>query len=156
MLIFNKIKERSYHRSRHKTIELPVLRIGRPNGIGNIYTEDSVKDMLDIFYEEKSSKIYGDLVGWSYVYQRSNPTHWVERIFIEDGFLIAVTNFKDTKGGMFARQKIEDGQGMLRPTIRGYVHQETKEITVTDIISFDILAFSDIEPESIEWINVMR
>lgn len=139
-------------------LELAVIRIGRPTAVGNIYTERSISDILEIFHEEKGRKVYGTVIGDSEITVKSRNirdcTHCVEELYIEDGFLVAVARFLDSDAGRKARRILKEGMGMLRPTIHGYADQSTKEIMVTDVISFDILPFNSTTIDLTEWIRI--
>jgi hypothetical protein len=138
--------------------EIPVIEIGKPNSIGNIYTEKSVERILNSFKGKTS--LIGELIsGYTqkgeYETTLSNATHIIKHIYIEDEFVIAVIKFLETKRAMDAMKMLGDGMVTLRPTISGIVNEETKEIDVHDIMSIDLLPIDDrFLQTSIDWIKI--
>jgi hypothetical protein len=49
MRVFNRKKEEQVL----KTLAIPVIKIGSPNSVGNVYTLNSVKDIFENFDEKK-------------------------------------------------------------------------------------------------------
>lgn len=154
MWLFNIKKEKKVE---SKFLEIPVIRIGKPNSIGNIYTQQSINDILEDF-EEKGSKIYGTIIGdgdsASKTQDLSKITHVVEKIILDDGFLLARARFFDTPLGNQAYKMLDQGLAMLRPTISGFVDSQTNEIIVHELVSFDILSYNDNVSETAEWVEI--
>jgi hypothetical protein len=148
-------KKKVDNKMESKFLEIPVIRIGKPNSIGNVYTQESINDILEDF-KEKASQIYGSIVGDQNFKTQdlSKITHVVEKIFIEDGFLLARARFFDTPLGTKAYEMLDQGLAMLRPTISGFVDSKTNEIIVHELVSFDILSYNDNVSETAEWIEL--
>jgi hypothetical protein len=148
-------KKKVDSKMRSKILEIPVIQIGKPNSIGNVYTLQSINDILEDF-KEKGSQIYGSIIGDQNfkINDLSNSTHAVEKIFIEDGFLLARTRFFDTPLGAEAYKILDQGLAMLKPTISGYVDSQTNEIIVHELVCFDILPYNDDIYETVEGIKI--
>lgn len=148
-------KKKVDNKMESKFLEIPVIRIGKPNSIGNVYTLQSINDILEDF-KEKGSQIYGSIVGDQNFKTQdlSKITHVVEKIFIEDDFLLARARFFDTQLGTEAYKMLDQGLAMLRPTISGFVDSQTNEIIVHELVSFDILSYNDNVSETAEWIEL--
>lgn len=144
--------------STSKTLAIPVIQIGKPNSVGNIYTMKSIEDIFEDF-DEKNSRIYGSIMKndettVSGVTNVKNVTHFVEALLLEEDFVIAVTKFLDTAQGKIAHDILNLGEGIIRPTISGFVDQQTKEIVVRELVSFDILPYNENIIDTLEWINI--
>lgn len=154
MRVFNRKKEEQVL----KTLAIPVIKIGSPNSVGNVYTLNSVKDIFENF-DEKKERIYGSLmknddgIGAKKLALK-DVTHYIDALVLEDDFVVAITKFMNTPQAKIAREMLDNGLAMLRPTINGFVDQETKEIIVYDLLSFDILPFNDNVRCTIEWIEI--
>lgn len=141
-----------------KTKAIPIIQIGVPNSVGNIYTEKSVDRLFECF-EKKNGNCYGELVHElkesSYVTDLSNVTHKVEALWVEDGFVVAGVKFLSNQRSNLAIEMLENGCAALRPTIAGTVDPETKEIKINELIGVDFLPVDDrIIPKEIDWIEV--
>jgi hypothetical protein len=150
MWLFNRKKE-------EETLAIPVIKIGSPNSVGNVYTQNSVKDIFENF-DEKKGAMYGCLMKDDDTPSKNleikNITHRVEALVLEDDFVVAVVKFLNTPQSKIAREMLDDGLAMMRPTISGFVDQQTKEIIVHDLVSFDILPFNDNVHNATEWIKI--
>jgi hypothetical protein len=154
MRVFNRKKEEQVL----KTLAIPVIKIGSPNSVGNVYTLNSVKDIFENF-DEKKERIYGSLMKnddgiGAKTLALKDVTHYIDALVLEDDFVVAITKFMNTSQAKIAREMLDNGLAMLRPTINGFVDQETKEIIVYDLLSFDILPFNDNVHCTIEWIGI--
>jgi hypothetical protein len=154
MRVFNRKKEEQVL----KTLAIPVIKIGSPNSVGNVYTLNSVKDIFENF-DEKKERIYGSLMKnddgiAAKTLALKDVTHYIDALVLEDDFVVAITKFMNTSQAKIAREMLDNGLAMLRPTINGFVDQETKEIIVYDLLSFDILPFNDNVHCTIEWIGI--
>lgn len=138
--------------------EFPLIELDCPNSVGNIYTSRSAKKILEIM--EERGKIPGELVDviksdGTYETKLENASHVVEHLFLEDNFIVAVIKFRTTGNGRDALKMFEEGMATLRPTIRGKILQETKEVIVNDVISVDLIPVTDkILQKEINWINL--
>lgn len=139
--------------------EFPIIEIGVPNSVGNIYTPESVKKILEIMEERKH--LTGELVdGLSYdegeyVTKLDHVSHVVDHMFIEDDFLVAVLRFRETRNGKDALKMFEEGIVTPRPTLRGKVDSLTHEIMINDIISVDLIPVTDkVLQKEINWITL--
>jgi hypothetical protein len=154
MWVFNRKKEGQVL----KTLAIPVIKIGSPNSVGHFYTLNSVKDIFKNF-DEKKERIYGSLMKnddeiAAKTLALKDVTHYIDALVLEDDFVVAITKFMNTSQAKIAREMLDNGLAMLRPTINGFVDQETKEIIVYDLLSFDILPFNDNVHCTIEWIGI--
>ena len=76
-------------------------------------------------------------------------------MFVDDGFLVAVVNFRATTNGREALKMYEDGTVTFRPTIRGKILEDSKEIVINDIISVDLIPINDkVLQKEINWITL--
>lgn len=139
--------------------EFPIIEIGVPNSVGNIYTPESIKKILEIMEERKH--LTGELVdGLSndegeYVTKLDHVSHVVDHMFIEDDFLVAVLRFRETRNGKDALKMFEEGIVTPRPTLRGKVDSLTHEITINDIVSVDLIPVTDkVLQKEINWITL--
>jgi hypothetical protein len=138
--------------------EVPILEIGVPNSVGNIYTEKSVTSIFKIL--EEREYFCGELVdsmeqSGEYTTRLEEASHTVPRMFIDDNFLVAVVKFRMTKNGKIALKMFEEGMVTIRPTLRGKIDEETKEIIVNDVLGLDLLPINDkLLQKEISWINV--
>ncbi len=138
--------------------EVPIFEIGVPNSVGNIYTEKSIESIFKILCER--GYFGGELVdhmGQSGEYETKleEASHIIPHMFIEDNFLIAVVKFRMTKNGEMALKMFESGMAVFRPTLRGRIIEETKEIVINDVLGIDLLPVNDkLLQKDISWINV--
>jgi hypothetical protein len=138
--------------------EVPILEIGVPNSVGNIYTEKSVTSIFKIL--EEREYFCGELVdsmeqSGEYTTRLEEASHTVPHMFIDDNFLVAVVKFRMTKNGKIALKMFEEGMVTIRPTLRGKIDEETKEIIVNDVLGLDLLPINDkLLQKEISWINV--
>lgn len=160
---FNKTIEKRKPRKDSNIVEVPIITVNKPNGIGNIYTENSVSDMLEIFNESENKKSFcGGLVYSGVAEMKSrnvkDVTHTVEHLYLEDGFLIAVVKFLEHERAKLAKGMLKEGKAIVRPTIHGYADTVTKEVIVTEILGFDVLGFDDVSSymDLIDWICIKK
>lgn len=155
MWVFNRKKK---DQTMLKTLAIPVIKIGSPNSVGNVYTQNSVKDIFENF-EEKKGRIYGSLMKdddgvADKILALKDITHYIDALVVEDDFIVAIAKFLNTPQAKIAMEMLDNGLAMLRPTISGFVDQETKEIIVHDLVSFDILPFNDNVHCATEWVKI--
>jgi len=141
--------------------EVALIEIGVPNSTGNIYSEKSVNKIFEILAQREY--LTGELV-YNINPDKSrrkirNPireaSHIIKNMFIDDGFLVAVVNFKSTRNGKDALKMYEDGTVTFRPTIRGKITEYSSEIIINDIISVDLIPINDkVLQKEINWITV--
>lgn len=138
--------------------EFPLIEIGVPNSVGNIYTDASAKKIFEILEEKKY--FTGELVNeffdnGEYITELEEASHIIDHLFIEDNFIVAVIRFRKTKRGDEALKIFSDGLATFRPTIRGNVTAETREINVIDVVGIDLLPITDrLMPKDISWISI--
>jgi hypothetical protein len=136
--------------------EVPLIEIGVPNNVGNIYTERSADKIFEILKERKF--FIGELVdslldNGEYETKLEEASHIIDHLFIEDNFIMAVIKFRNTRNGKEALKIFSDGLASFRPTIRGKVEEETSEIVIKDIISVDLIPINDkLLQKEINWI----
>jgi len=137
---------------------IPIIQIGVPNSVGNVYTEESVDRLFECF-EKKNGNCYGELVHElkesSYVTDLSNVTHKVEALWVEDGFVVAVIKFLSNQRSNLAVEMLENGGAVLRPTIAGTIDPETREVKIKELLGVDFIPVYDwIITKEIKWIDV--
>jgi hypothetical protein len=140
--------------------EFPLIEIGVPNSVGNIYTEKSVDRIFEILENRKF--FTGELVGsinldGEYITEMEEYSHIIDHLFIEDNFIVAVIKFRSTKIGKEALDMFTEGAATFRPTIKGKIDEHTREIIISDIVGVDLLPVTDIlliRPDGIPWIKV--
>jgi hypothetical protein len=136
--------------------EVPLIEIGVPNNVGNIYTERSADKIFEILKERKF--FIGELVdslldNGEYETKLEEASHIIDHLFIEDNFIMAVIKFRNTRNGKEALKIFSDGLASFRPTIRGKIEEETSEIIIKDIISVDLIPINDkLLQKEINWI----
>jgi hypothetical protein len=129
---------------------IAIAQADVPNLIGNIYTKEAIAKM----YENAKEAIDKGFFGGELIHDASDRTygttldlskvtHQVSRVDVVDGFLVADVEFMDTHHGEIARTLVESAAGIIRPTIAGTLDPITKEITVSNVISFDIIQYHD-------------
>ena len=135
--------------------EIPIIQIGIPNCVGNIYTEESV-EMLMSSYNKKDS-LYGELISDldsnnKYELKLQDVTHKLKHLFVQDGFVVAVIEFLKNKKSDETIDLMRRGLVTLRPTISGFVDPDTKHIRVTELIGVDFLPTDErTMPKEIVW-----
>jgi len=149
--------------------EVPLIEIGVPNNVGNIYTKESADKIFEILEEKKF--FTGELVDallndgeyetWNSKYYYSvkleEASHIIDHLFIEDNFIVAVVKFRMTRNGKEALKIFTDGLASFRPTIKGNVDIETSEILVHDVITVDLIPIHDKQlQKKINWINLKQ
>jgi hypothetical protein len=138
--------------------EVPIFEIGVPNSVGNIYTEKSVASIFKIL--EERGYFCGELVdqmaqSGEYETRLEEASHIVPNMFIADNFLVAVVKFRMTRNGKTALKMFEEGMATLRPTLRGKIEEETKEVIVNDVLGLDLIPVNDkLLQKEISWINI--
>ena len=149
--------------------EVPLMEIGVPNSVGNIYTKKSVNKIFEILEEKKF--FMGELVGlhlndgeyetWNskyhYLVKLEEASHIIDHLFIEDNFIMAVVKFRNTRNGKEALKIFSDGLASFRATIKGNVDRETSEILIHDVITVDLIPIHDKQlQKKINWINLKQ
>jgi|APGre2960657404_1045060.scaffolds.fasta_scaffold02878_10 hypothetical protein len=149
--------------------EVPLMEIGVPNNVGNIYTKESADKIFKILEEKKF--FMGELVDvllndggydtWNskyhYLVKLEEASHIIDDLFIEDNFIMAVVKFRNTRNGKEALKIFSDGLASFRPTIKGNVDRETSEILIHDVITVDLIPIHDKQLQKrINWINVKQ
>jgi hypothetical protein len=135
---------------------VPIIEINKPNTIGNIYSYDSIGEIIKRINDRfiKGEVILGFTENNKSYITPNDPTHDVENWYIEDGFLLVKVRFYDTKKSKTVLKMFSDGNLILRATIAGSVDIDTKEIDVRDLISIDFLPISDKLIPKAEWIKI--
>lgn len=140
------------------TREVPLIEIGVPNSVGNIYSEKSVDRIFEILAQREF--LTGELVNHietdgEYVTKLEEASHIIKHMFVDDGFLVAVVNFRATRNGEEALKMYEDGTVAFRPTIRGKIVEDSREIVINDIISVDLIPVNDkVLQKEVNWITL--
>ena len=138
--------------------EVPIIEIGVPNSVGNIYTERSSGKIFEILKERKF--FTGELVdalldNGEYITKLEEASHIIDHLFMEDNFIMAVVKFRMTRNGKEALKIFSDGLASFRPNIRGKVESETSEIIINDVISVDLIPVNDkLLQREISWITM--
>ncbi len=129
---------------------IAIAQADVPNLIGNIYTKEAITKMYENVKEAIDKGFFGgelihDASDRTYetTLDLSKVTHQVSKVDVVDGFLVADVEFMDTHHGEIARTLVESAAGVIRPTIAGTLDPITKEITVSNVISFDIIQYHD-------------
>lgn len=149
-------------------LEIPIIEIGKKTSRGNIYTENSVNQILDLYYKDYGDrygrKMWGDITdsGSSDNEYRTpmvgnSSSHSIDHMYINEGFLIGIFKFPNNKFGKMAVSLVKSGGGKLIPTIKGKVSVDTGEIIVETLISVDIIPVVNLELEKLEmsWIEIV-
>ena len=136
--------------SSDKHMTIAIAQADVPNLIGNIYTEEAITKMYENVKEAIDKGFFGGELAhddsdrtYGTTLDLSKVTHQVSRVDVIDGFLVADVEFMDTHHGEIARTLVESAAGIIRPTIAGTLDPITKEITVSNVISFDIIQYHD-------------
>jgi hypothetical protein len=136
--------------------EVPIIEIGVPNSVGNVYTERSSAKIFEILKERKF--FTGELVdaladNGEYITKLEEASHIIDHLFIEDNFIMAVVKFRMTRNGKEALKIFSDGLASFRPTLRGKIEEETSEIIINDVLSVDLIPVNDkLLQREINWI----
>lgn len=140
--------------------EIPIIQIGLPNCVGNIYTNESIKSLFECF--ERKGTCLGELISddGGEFYEKtslSDVTHRVITLFIEDDFVVAVIEFLENQKAKDAIKLLDEGLVTLRPTIEGSVDLENKEIKIKELIGIDFLPSDErTVPREIKWIGISQ
>jgi hypothetical protein len=138
--------------------EVPLIEIGVPNSVGNIYTEKSADKIFEILSDRKfftGEMVDALLANGGYETKLEEASHIIDHLFIEDNFIMAVVKFRNTRNGKEALKIFSDGLASFRPTLRGKVETETSEIIINDVISVDLIPVNDkLLPKEINWITL--
>jgi hypothetical protein len=128
---------------------IAIAQADVPNLIGNIYTKEAIAKMYENVKEAIDKGFFGgELVHDTFdrkydALDLSRVTHQVTQVDVIDGFLVVDVEFMDTPHGEIARTLVESAAGVIRPTIAGTLDTVTKEVTVSNVISFDIIQYHD-------------
>jgi hypothetical protein len=130
---------------------IAIAQADVPNLIGNIYTKEAITKMYENAKEAIDKGFFGgelihdasDRTYENFSIDLSKVTHQVSRVDVVDGFLVADVEFMDTPHGEIARNLVESAAGVIRPTIAGTLDPITKKITVSNVISFDVIQYHD-------------
>jgi hypothetical protein len=138
--------------------EVPLIEIGVPNSVGNIYTEKSADKIFEILSDRKfftGEMVDALLANGGYETKLEEASHIIDHLFIEDNFIMAVVKFRNTGNGKEALKIFSDGLASFRPTLRGKVEEETSEIIINDVISVDLIPINDkLLQKEISWITM--
>ena len=148
-----------------ESIVYPLVHIGAKNGVGNVWTERSVNQVIEL-HKVNGTAIFGTIAEFIdddfgvpvYTTEISlkNVSHFIKELFVEDGFLLAKIDFMKNKNGELARDLIFNQGHSLALTISGSVHEEAdREVDVARIISVDVLpCTSVVANREILWVKV--
>ena len=127
---------------------IAIAEMNKPNLIGNIYTEEAITQMYNKCKDAIERGFFGgtlvrDMENHKYppTLDLSKVTHQVTKVGMVDGFLVADVAFTDSREGNLAMQAIKSCSGILRPTITGRVDPVTKNVSVSTVISFDVIPY---------------
>ena len=84
----------------------------------------------------------------------SKVTHQVTQVNVIDGFLVADVSFMNTPDGEIARKLVASAAGVIRPTIAGTLDTVTREITIDNVISFNVIQYHEDFRLHITWTNI--
>jgi len=140
------------------SMTIAIAEMDKPNLIGNIYTKEAITQM----YVKCKEAITNGFFGGEFVRHMENHkytktldlsrvTHQVTKVDMVDGFLVADVSFTDNREGDLAMQAIKSCAGILRPTITGTVDLATKNVSVSTVISFDIIPYHSDFRMDISW-----
>jgi hypothetical protein len=140
--------------SSDRNMKIVVAQADTPNLIGNIYNKETISKM----YEKTKKRInsglfFGELLNSEYKLgvDPSRVTHQITDVEVMDGFLVVDVSFMSGSNGEMAKHLIETASGVLRPSIIGIVDTETKEVTIDDVIAFNIIPYHDDFKLPINW-----
>lgn len=143
------------------SMTITIAQADVPNLIGNVYTKEAIAKMYEKTKEAIDKGFFGgelvhDASDRKYVttLDLSKVTHQITQVDVIDGFLVADVSFMSTPDGKIARKLVESAAGVIRPTIAGTLDSVTKEITIDNIISFDVIQYHDDFRLHITWKQV--
>lgn len=140
---------------------IAIAQADVPNLIGNVYTKEAIAKMYEKTKEAIDKGFFGgELVRDTHDRKYDNPldlskvTHQVTQVNVIDGFLVADVSFMNTPDGEIARKLVASAAGVIRPTIAGTLDSVTREITIDNIISFDVIQYHEDFRLHITWKQV--
>ena len=129
---------------------IAIAQADVPNLIGNIYTKEAIDKMYEKTKEAIDKGFFGgELIRDTHDRKYDNPldlskvTHQVTQVNVIDGFLVADVSFMNTPDGKIARKLVESAAGVIRPTIAGKLDSVTREITIDNVINFNVIQYHE-------------
>lgn len=122
--------------------ESELLRVGR-NSNGNIYTYDSINDMVNKFNAKLGAgeEIFGELrllrTPYTKIINTTKISHKVSGLNVKDGTVSATIESLDTPLGDLVGSLIMGNAAKLIPILSGVI-QENNSIKDLDIIRIDV------------------
>ena len=140
---------------------IAIAQADVPNLIGNIYTKEAIAKMYEKTKEAIDKGFFGgELIRDTHDRKYDNPldlskvTHQVTQVNVIDGFLVADVSFMNTPDGEIARKLVASAAGVIRPTIAGTLDTVTREITIDNVISFNVIQYHEDFRLHITWTNI--
>lgn len=140
---------------------IAIAQADVPNLIGNVYTKEAIAKMYEKTKEAIDKGFFGgELVRDTHDRKYDNPldlskvTHQVTQVNVIDGFLVADVSFMNTPDGEIARKLVASAAGVIRPTIAGTLDTVTREITIDNVISFNVIQYHEDFRLHITWTNI--
>lgn len=140
---------------------IAIAQADVPNLIGNIYTKEAIDKMYEKTKEAIDKGFFGgELIRDTHDRKYDNPldlskvTHQVTQVNVIDGFLVADVSFMNTPDGEIARKLVASAAGVIRPTIAGTLDTVTREITIDNVISFNVIQYHEDFRLHITWTNI--
>lgn len=147
--------------SSDRTMTIAIAQADVPNLIGNIYTKEAIDKMYEKTKEAIDKGFFGgELIRDTHDHKYDNPldlskvTHQVTQVNVIDGFLVADVSFMNTPDGEIARKLVASAAGVIRPTIAGTLDTVTREITIDNVISFNVIQYHEDFRLHITWTNI--
>lgn len=147
--------------SSDRTMTIAIAQADVPNLIGNIYTKEAIDKMYEKTKEAIDKGFFGgELIRDTHDRKYDNPldlskvTHQVTQVNVIDGFLVADVSFMNTPDGEIARKLVASAAGVIRPTIAGTLDTVTREITIDNVISFNVIQYHEDFRLHITWTNI--
>ena len=147
--------------SSDRTMTIAIAQADVPNLIGNIYTKEAIDKMYEKTKEAIDKGFFGgELIRDTHDRKYDNPldlskvTHQVTQVNVIDGFLVADVSFMNTPDGEIARKLVASAAGVIRPTIAGTLDTVTREITIDNVISFNVIQYHEGFRLHITWTNI--
>ena len=147
--------------SSDRTMTIAIAQADVPNLIGNIYTKEAIAKMYEKTKEAIDKGFFGgELIRDTHDRKYDNPldlskvTHQVTQVNVIDGFLVADVSFMNTPDGEIARKLVASAAGVIRPTIAGTLDTVTREITIDNVISFNVIQYHEDFRLHITWTNI--
>ena len=144
-----------------KIMTIAIAQADVPNLIGNVYTKEAIAKMYEKTKEAIDKGFFGgELVRDTHDRKYDNPldlskvTHQVTQVNVIDGFLVADVSFMNTPDGEIARKLVASAAGVIRPTIAGTLDTVTREITIDNVISFNVIQYHEDFRLHITWTNI--